>query len=314
MTEAMKTSGVPAKILGELSKVIIGKDEIKELILVTLLSGGHILIEGLPGTGKTKLALNFARLIGGEFKRIQFTVDMLPADVTGYYLHNIDGTTIFNPGPIFANVVLADELNRTTPRTQAALLESMQEAKATIDGVTHKLPNPFIVIASQLTYGHEGTYPLTEVQIDRFMLRVWSGHASKEEEINILNKIDYIDAPDISPVTTPEEIIDLRNEVKKVHISPEVIDYIVTLVEWLRKSPDIQMGPSARASIALFKCSRSLAFLNGRDFVIPDDVKRLAYPVMEHRILVKTETEMDNIAPSDIVAKALKAVPVPKVS
>jgi MoxR-like ATPase len=271
------------------------------------------LIEGLPGTGKTKLALNFAKLIGGEFKRIQFTVDMLPADVTGYYVHSIGGTTVFNPGPIFANVVLADELNRTTPRTQAALLEAMQEAKVTVDGVTHQLPTPFIVIASQLTYGHEGTYPLTEVQIDRFMLRIWCGHASKKEEINIVSNIDYLDAPDIHPVTTPQEIIDLRNAVKKVHVAPEVIDYIVTLVEWLRQSPDIQLGPSARASIALFKCSRSLAFLNGRDFVIPDDVKRLAYPVMEHRILIKTETEMDNIAPRDIIERALKAVPVPKV-
>jgi MoxR-like ATPase len=189
----------------------------------------------------------------------------------------------------------------------------MQEDKVTVDGVTHQLPTPFIVIASQLTYGHEGTYPFTEVQIDRFMLRIWSGHASKQEEIDIVSNIDYIDTPDIHPVTTPEEIVALRNAVKKVHVSPEVIDYIVTLVEWLRQSPDIQLGPSARASIALLKCSRSLAFLNGRDFVIPDDVKRLAYPVMEHRILIKTETEMEDIAPRDIIERALKAIPVPKV-
>jgi len=189
----------------------------------------------------------------------------------------------------------------------------MQEAQATIEGVTHQLPAPFLVIASQLTYGHEGTYPLTEVQIDRFMLRIWSGYASKKEEMNIVSKIDYLDAPDIRTVTTLEEIMELRNAARKVHVSPEVVDYIVTLVGWLRQNPDIQLGPSARASIALFKCSRSLAFLNGRDFVIPDDVKRLAYPVLEHRIRIKTEAEMEEMSSRDIIEKALKEIPVPKV-
>jgi MoxR-like ATPase len=185
-------AGVPGKILEEVSKVVVGKDEIKEMLLVALLSEGHVLIEGLPGTAKTLLAKTFSQVIGGEFKRIQFTPDMLPADVTGFYLYTPDGNSRFMEGPLFANVVLSDELNRTTPRTQSALIEAMQERQVTVEGKTRLLPRPFMIIASQLPYGSEGTYPLTEVQADRFMLRVWSDYLSKEEEEQVISNLDYI--------------------------------------------------------------------------------------------------------------------------
>ena len=304
---------IPGKILSEVSKVIIGKEDIKEILLVAFLAEGHVLVEGLPGTAKTLLAKTFAQVIGGRFNRIQFTPDMLPADITGFYLYTPDGNSRFISGPVFANILLADELNRTTPRTQSALLEAMQENQATIEGKTHPLPKPFMVIASQLAYGAEGTYPLTEVQIDRFMFRAWSGFPSKEEEGRVIQRIDYLDQPDIKVVVTPEEVLQLRQEVKRVYVSEKVSEYIVTLVDRVRHDPDTLVGPSPRASIALYKGSRALAFLEGRDFVLPDDVKKLITPALEHRIRVKPEAEMEDITPRVIIERAMEEVPVPKV-
>ena len=305
--------GVPGKILEEVSKVVVGKDEIKEMLLVALLSEGHVLIEGLPGTAKTLLAKTFSRVIGGEFKRIQFTPDMLPADVTGFYLYTPDGNSRFMEGPLFANVVLSDELNRTTPRTQSALIEAMQERQVTVEGKTWLLPRPFIIIASQLPYGSEGTYPLTEVQADRFMLRLWSDYLSKEEEEQVISKLDYIEEPDVKAVASLKEIIEIQREVKKVHVSDEVRDYMVSLVRFARQDPDIVMGPSTRASISLYKGSRALAFLQGRDYVIPDDVKKLALSALIHRIRVKPEAEMEDVTPKAVTERVLKEVPVPKI-
>lgn len=310
--DVKNTTGVPQKILTEVSKVVIGKDDIKEILLAALLSEGHVLIEGLTGTAKTLLAKTFANAIGGEFKRIQFTPDMLPADVTGFYLYTPSGKSRFVHGPVFANVVLTDELNRTTPRTQAALIEAMQERQVTIEGRTHPLPEPFMVIASQLPYGYEGTYPLTEVQADRFMFRAWSGYPEKDEENEVIEKIDYIEEPDVKAVTTPQEVLKLQQTVRKVHVSEKVRDYIVSVVNLVRQDPDVQIGPSPRASISLYKGSRSLAFLQGREYVIPDDIKKLAFPAFEHRIRVKTEAEMEDVTSRTIIERTLTKVPVPK--
>ena len=313
MTDNYKVSDLYGKLLNEISKVIIGKGEIEETLTVALIAGGHVLIEGLPGTAKTKLARTFAEVIGGQFKRIQFTPDMMPADITGFYIYSPDGASRFIEGPIFAHIVLADELNRTTPRTQSALLEAMQEYQVTIEGKSYSLAKPFMVIATQVQSGGEGTYPLTNVQIDRFLLRVTSEYSSKEEEKQIISNIDIIDEPDIKAVATLDEIKELQELAKGAHVSPDIVEYTTSIVDSLRLDPDVSSGPSVRAGIALFKCSRVLALLDGRDFVIPDDIKHLALHAIEHRIRVKPEAEMDDITPRMIVERTLEKVPVPKL-
>ena len=313
MTDNYKATDLYDRLLAEISQVIIGKDEIKEALIVALIAGGHVLIEGLAGTAKTKLAKTFASVIGGRFKRIQFTPDMMPADVTGFYAYSPDGASRFIEGPIFADVVLADELNRTTPRTQAALLEAMQEYQVTIERKTYPLPPHFMVIATQIRSGSEGTYPLTDVQIDRFLLRALSEYSSKEEEKQIISGIDRIDEPDIKVITTLDEIRELQGLAKQVYVSPDIVEYIVSFVELLRQDHDILSGPSSRCGIALYKCSRALALLDGRDFVIPDDVKHLIFPAAEHRIKVKPEAEMDDITPRIILERILEQVPAPKL-
>lgn len=313
MTDNYKVSDLYGKLLNEISKVIIGKSEIKETLTVALIAGGHVLIEGLPGTAKTKLARTFAEVIGGQFKRIQFTPDMMPADVTGFYIYSPDGASRFIEGPIFAHIVLADELNRTTPRTQSALLEAMQEYQVTIEGKSYSLAKPFMVIATQVQSGGEGTYPLTDVQVDRFLLRVTSEYSSKEEEKQIISNIDIIDEPDIRTVATLDEIKESQELAKGAHVSPDIVEYTTSIVDSLRLDPDVLSGPSVRAGIALFKCSRVLALLDGRDFVIPDDIKHLALHAIEHRIRVKPEAEMDDITPRIIVERTLEKVPVPKL-
>jgi MoxR-like ATPase len=239
---------------------------------------------------------------------------MLPTDVTGFNVYTPDGRSRFVSGPLFANIILADELNRTTPRTQAALLEAMQEKQVTIEGASHPLFEMFMVIASQLPYGSEGTYPLTEVQSDRFMFRVWSDYLNKEDEQQVISKIDYIEQPNLQRVASLDEIGELQQIVRKVHVSSEVGGYIVSLIQAARQDPDVNVGPSTRASIALFKGSRALAFLEGRDYVLPDDVKKLAFPGLIHRIRVKPEAEMDNVTPQMIIDRVLTSVPVPKIN
>jgi len=301
------------RILGETSKVIIGKDKIKETLFLALIAGGHVLIEGYPGSAKTKLARTFAEVIGGRFKRIQFTPDMMPADVTGFYMYTPSGDSKFIEGPIFANILLADELNRTTPRTQSALLEGMQEYQVTIERKSYPLVKPFMVIATQVQSGGEGTYPLIDIQVDRFLLRVLSEYSSKEEEKQIVGNIDRIDNPDINVVTTPEEILEMQELVKEVHVSPDILEYTVSIVIRLRNDPDILSGPSTRSSIALYKCSRVLASIDGRDFVIPDDIKSLVFLALEHRLRLKPEAEMDNITPRIVLDRVLEEIPVPKL-
>jgi MoxR-like ATPase len=308
-----KAADLYQNILNEVSKVVVGKEQLKELLLVALIAGGHVLIEGPPGSAKTTLANSFARAIGGTFKRVQLTPDMMPSDITGFYLYSTTGSSSFVPGPIFANIVLADELNRTTPRTQAALLEAMQEYQVTIERETFPLEQPYMVIATQLQSGGEGTYPLTDVQVDRFMLRLFSGYSSIEEEEQVLSNIDSIDSHDIHAIATTAEIRNIQAQAREVHVSPLVNKYIVAIVNSLRNDPDMLSGSSTRASIALFKCARVLALFDGRDFVIPDDVKRLIYPALEQRIKVKPEAEMDDVTPRMLLDRTLEKIPVPKI-
>ncbi len=304
-------AAVPAETLAAVSKIVIGKDEIKTLLMAALLTGGHVLIEGMAGTAKTLLGKTFALAIGGEFKRIQLTADLLPTDVTGFYLYTATGSSKFIPGPIFANIVLADELNRTTPRTQAAFLEAMQEGYVTIEGNPHPLPAPFMVIASQLP-GGPGTYSLADVQLDRFMFRAWSSYPTLDEEAHVISNIDLLEAPVVEPVTTPQTVMALRERVKAIYVAEDVRHYLVALVSRIREDPDVLVGPSPRATIALYKGSRALAYLDGRDYVLPDDAKRLASAVLWHRIHVKSEAEMDGITPATIVERALGEVSVPR--
>lgn len=314
MPKTNKVADLYERIMAEISKVVIGKQDVKEALILALIAGGHVLIEGLPGTAKTKLAKSFADAIGGQFKRIQFTPDMMPADITGFYVYSTTGESRFVEGPIFANVVLADELNRTTPRTQSALLEALAEYQVTIERKTYSLQKPFMVIATQVLSGGEGTYPLTDVQTDRFLLRVLSGYSTKEEEKQIISNIDKIDEPDIKAVATLEEIRALQEPVKQVCVSPDIIEYAASIMGYLRTDPDVAFGPSLRATIALCKCARVLALLDERDFVIPDDIKHLLFPTTEHRIRVKPEAEMDEITPRVILERALERVPVPKLN
>ena len=314
MVDINKVADIYNRVMGEVSKVVIGKDNIKEGLMLALLAGGHVLIEGFPGTAKTKLARSFVEVIGGHFQRIQFTPDMMPADITGFYIYSPNGDSRFVEGPIFANIILADELNRTTPRTQAALLEAMQEHQVTIETETRPLQDPFMVIATQVETGGEGTYPLTDVQVDRFLLRISSVYASKEEEKRIISNIDQIDEPDIHSVVTLDEILEIQKQVKDVQVSPDIVEYITSITEYLRRHNDVLSGPSIRSSIDLYKCARVHALLDGRDFVIPDDVKNLVLPTNEHRIRVKPEAEMDEITSAVILQSALDTIPVPKIS
>lgn len=299
-------------LFDEVNKVVIGMESLKELLVVAAISGGHILIEGPLGTAKTTVARTFAQALGGVFKRIQFTPDMLPSDVTGFYMYTLNGESRFIEGPVFANVLLLDELNRTTPRTQSALLEVMQEGKITIEGVDHILPEPFIVIATQVEHGAEGTYPLTDVQSDRFMLNAESFYPTHEDEKKIIERIDFLEKPEVTQVTDPKTLLDLREAVRNIHVSAEVEDYIVDVVNGVRYSDDVVGGVGPRATISLYKGARALAFLDKREYVIPDDLKRLIVPTLRHRVRLRPEAEMDGVIPEDIINKVLEEVAVPK--
>jgi len=278
-----------SKVIDNLEKVIIGKKEVIKLALTSLFAGGHLLIEDVPGTGKTTLALGIAKSIGGIFRRIQFTSDLLPSDIIGVTIYSQKNESFeFKPGPIFANIVLADEINRTTPKTQSALLESMNENQVTVDNKTYPLPKPFMVIATQNPLEIYGTYPLPESQLDRFMMRIKMGYppSDKEKEIILSHKFSR-PLDNISAVINPEDVLEIQKRIKNVKISNELMDYIVEIIKRTRSSDLIKIGASPRASILFSRACQAYAFVNGRDYVIPDDIKTLAIPILVHRLIPK---------------------------
>lgn len=312
MDDYFQLSSGLKRVFEEVSKVVVGREEYVKLLLAALLCEGHVLIEGMPGTAKTLLAKAFASAIGGEFKRIQFTADTLPSDVTGFYVYTVTGKKDLVKGPIFTNILLADELNRAPPRTQAALLEAMQERTVSIEGETFVLPRPFMVVATQIPYGGAGTYPLPDTQLDRFMFRIWSGYNTRDVEAEVLRKIDYIDSLPVGEAVDSGLVQSAIDSVKKVVVDEKIMDYILDIVESLRNDDYVLAGPSTRGVISLYKGCRAYAFLDGRDYVVPDDVKALVHPALDHRVRLKVEAVTEGLKPEDVVERVVKEVPVPK--
>ena len=301
------------KLLTNLEKVIVGKRQTIETIVVGLLCQGHVLIEDVPGVGKTVLARSLAKSLSCSFNRLQFTPDMLPSDVTGVSIYDQSkGVFEFRPGPVFAQIVLVDEINRATPKTQAALLESMEEKQVTVDGVTHTLPNPFMVLATQNPIEYEGTFPLPEAQLDRFLLRVRLGYPNQTDEIEILDR-QQLQHPieSLEAVIAVEELQDVMKEIKKIYVSKPIKRYLVDLVNRTRQSSDVYLGASPRGSLGLFRTGQAVAALAGRDYVLPDDIKSLAVPVLAHRVIVGSAGRLRELSAEKIVEEILENLPVP---
>ncbi len=313
MTTKIQETG--ENVVANVERVIVGKHNEVRLALVALMCRGHLLIEDVPGTGKTVLAKAIARSLGCSFRRIQFTPDLLPSDVTGLSIYNQKTQEFeFRPGPIMAQVVLADEINRATPKTQSSLLECMDERQATIDGITHQMPDPFLVIATQNPIEYEGTFALPEAQLDRFMLRIRMGYPQPIDEIVILDEQKRTHPlDDLEEVCSLEELRAMQAAVREVHVESSVSDYIVRLVNGTRNHPDVYLGASPRGSIALYRASQALAGLLGRDYVIPDDVKALAEPALAHRLIIKTSSTIHDIQAGQVVRELLETLPVEPV-
>lgn len=300
-------------VLENVRQVIVGKDNEIRLTLLALLCEGHLLIEDVPGVGKTMLARSIARSIGCDFRRIQFTPDMLPSDVTGVSIFNQKTMEFeFRPGPVMAQIVLADEINRATPKAQSSLLEAMEERQVTVDGTTYLMARPFLVLATQNPIEYEGTFPLPEAQVDRFMMRLNLGYPSKIHEIDVLNRqSDHHPIADIDQVISAEELLEAQAAAREIYVDDLVKAYIVDLVSTTRDHPEIYLGASPRGSLALFNASRAWSAMQGRDFVLPDDIKLLAVPTLAHRLIVSPSARIKNVTAQQIVEDALRHTPVP---
>ena len=301
------------RILDNIARVIVSKKQSIELLLVALLADGHVLIEDIPGLGKTLIAKCLARSIGGSFRRVQFTPDLLPSDITGFNVyHQQTGQFTFQPGPVMTNVLLADEINRTIPRTQSSLLESMEERQVTVDGKTYPLPHPFFVMATQNPIELEGTFPLPEAQLDRFLLRIRLGYPGKDEEIAILERFQEKDPLlELGAVATPEQISELQHVRKRIRISHPVREYITDIVRATRHHPSLRLGASPRGSLGLMRGGQALAALRERQYVLPDDIKFLAIPVLAHRLILKEEERLRGETPEHFLENIVGQIPVP---
>jgi MoxR-like ATPase len=300
-------------ILNNISRVIVGKHDPTELLLVALLADGHVLVEDVPGLGKTLIAKSLAKSIGGSFKRIQFTPDLLPSDITGFNVYNQQTSQFtFQPGPVMSNVLLADEINRTIPRTQSSLLESMEERQVTIEGKTLPLPHPFFVMATQNPIELEGTFPLPEAQLDRFILRVHLGYPSREEEILILERFQEHDPLlELEAVANPGQLTELQQARKKIRVAAPVKEYIADITRATRSHTALRFGVSPRGSLGLMRVGQALAALRGRAYVLPDDIKHLAIPVLAHRLILNEEERLRGRSQEDVLEEIIDQVPVP---
>ena len=303
------------EVVDQVKNVIVGKEPVLEKVMLAILANSHILFEDYPGLAKTLLARSFAMSMGCNFSRIQFTPDLLPSDITGTYVYNVkNGEFDLRRGPVFTNLLLADEINRAPPKTQAALLEAMQERQTTLDGKTHLLTDPFIVIATQNPIEYEGVYPLPEAQLDRFLVRLQLGYPNRAEEVEILKRRMQRGQEDIrlEPVASAETILDLQRTVEGIHVDDDVLGYVTDIVQSTRAQRQVEVGASPRGSLAIFKLARARAVFHGRDYVIPDDVKEVAAPALVHRMIMKAESWVKGVNPRLVVDEILKTIPVPK--
>ena len=301
------------RVVANVERVIVGKADSVAFSLIAVICHGHILIEDVPGVGKTVLTKAIARSIGCTFKRIQFTPDLLPSDVSGVSIYNQKtGNFEFRPGPVMAQIVLADEINRATPKTQSALLEAMEEAQVTVDGVSHRLPEPFMVMATQNPIEYEGTFPLPEAQLDRFMMNISLGYPKAADEINILDSHQHHHPlEDLAQIMTADELVHIQQQIRAIHVDPSIREYIVAISNATRSHQNIYLGVSPRGSLALFRASQALAAMRGRGYVIPDDIKLLARPTLGHRIIVTPAARVRAITSTNILDEILQSIPVP---